>query len=148
MLVPQSIAGSSFGQATSTGNRGQIVLREVGPSIPTSVRYFVDCHKPDKTLPSGSFLMASATVTDYPNPEWAKYELRNVPLPNADFLEASEITSVTRLGNRIMMNTSSSVAGGLDFYWPSGSKTVLIHFYVPEDDAILKEYLALDPSSM
>lgn len=100
MLVLQSIAGSSFGQATSTGNRGQIVSREVGPSIPPSVRYFADYHKPDKALPSGSFLMASATVTDYPNPEWAKYELRNVPIPNADFLEASEITSVTRLGNR------------------------------------------------
>jgi hypothetical protein len=107
----------------------------------------VDYHNPDKALPSGSFRMASATVTDYPSPEWAKYESRNVP-PNADFLEASEITSVTRLGNRIMINTSSSVAGGLDFYWPSRTKTVLIHFYVPEDDTFLKEYLTLHPSSM
>lgn len=146
MLVLKPIAHASPNQARITTTAPHIVSRAVGPSIPPSVSYFVTYYKPANNTPTGAMLIAAVQVTDYPNPDWARYELRHVPVPNAAFFDAASITAETRLGNKIMQD--SSVPEGLHVYWCSGSKIVWIHFYASEDDAFVKEYLAFYPSSL
>jgi len=147
MLVLKPIAGASPNQARITTTAAQIVPRNVGPSIPPSVFYSVNYYKPANNIPTGAPLIAAVQVTDYPNFDWARYELRHVPRPNAAFFDAVGITVETRLGNKLMKD-SSVPSLGLDIYWCSGRKIVWIHFYASEDDAFVKEYLALHPSSL
>lgn len=147
MLVLRAIADASPNQARITTTAAHIVPRHVGPSIPPSVFYSVNYYKPGNNMPTGALLMAAVQVTDYPNSDWARYELRNVPRPNAAFFDAASIAAETRQGNKIMKD-SSVPSLGLDIYWCSGSKIVWIHFYAPEDGTFVKEYLALHPSSL
>jgi hypothetical protein len=59
-------------------------------------------------------------------------------------------TTVTRYGNKILMNTMRNPDGGADLYfsWVSGNRLVVVTFSDSEDDEFLKEYLHLNPSSL
>ncbi|MFZ0579862.1 MAG: hypothetical protein WBY69_23730 [Candidatus Acidiferrales bacterium] len=91
---------------------------------------------------------AAVTVRLYPNSDRAVYATKEgvegLPSPQT-------VTTVTRFGNKVIMNTTMRYPNGLGdlyFYWASGSRFVQVKFHADEEDAFFKEYLALYPSTL
>ncbi len=83
-------------------------------------------------------------ITQYPNHDWARYELRNTPNANSLYTDHDVIRQVTKFGGTFYEDAPH-------FYWSSGDK--LIHLncegILPgEIDRFLKAYLQKYPSSV
>lgn len=91
-------------------------------------------------------------VTQYPNPEWAKYRLKDVPIPNSGYFYAKDIRKVTKFANVIYENFGwryPNGTGDLYYYWASGQYLVTVKFTgATVDDQFLQAYLEKHPSSL
>lgn len=95
--------------------------------------------------------VVSVSITEYPNPDWAKFSTKDVPIPNASIQYAQYIQHESQFGNAILVNSgwrTHSGTGDLYYYWASGNKLVLLIFRGPVIGEFLKEYLEKYPSSM
>jgi hypothetical protein len=105
---------------------------------------------PEGEIYRASFARASTPyymdveITQYPNHDWARYELRNTPNANSLYTDHEVIRQVTKFGSTFYEDAPH-------FYWSSGDK--LIHLdcagILPgEIDRFLKAYLQKYPSSV
>lgn len=86
-------------------------------------------------------------VLEYPNSEWARYQLKDVPFQDAKFLYSGSIKTTTKFGNPVLINAIQGSHGAY-VYWPSANKTVVLHYYGQEDDEFVRQYLAKYPSAL
>lgn len=90
-------------------------------------------------------------VTQYPNPEWATYRLKDIPIPNSRYFYGKDIQKVTKFTNLIYENTGwrhSNGTGDLYYYWASNQYLVMVKFTgATVDDQFLQRHLKKYPSS-
>jgi len=151
IVIDKPIHGYANSRSFVSQSNPQFSLGGKYPPVPPAAHYTAGYEVQGERSPYGNNTFADVDVTIYPSAEWAHYEMRNRPTPNSAFLDADHNLSVSKFGNRIVMNTSmwhDKVGGDLYFFWPSGQKLVFLRFFRGEDDEFLKEYLALHPSSL
>jgi hypothetical protein len=107
-------------------------------------------YKRSETAGDGEVSFADVTVRLYPNSDWAVYATKE-GISNLEALNSKTVTTVTKFGNKVIMNTLIGYPNGdgdLYFYWASGSRFVQVTFHATEEDEFLKEYLILYPSTL
>jgi hypothetical protein len=83
-------------------------------------------------------------ITQYPNRDWARYELRNTPNANALYYDHDAVHQLTRFAGKVYQD-------GPYVYWSSEDKVILFDCsMVPpvEIDRFVKAYLQKYPSSV
>jgi hypothetical protein len=86
-------------------------------------------------------------VLEFPNAEWAKYQLKDVPFEDAKFISSTNIRTITDFGRPVLVD---EMKGGHDRYvfWPSTNKVVVLHLSGPGEDEFVRRYLAKHPTSL
>jgi hypothetical protein len=83
-------------------------------------------------------------VTNYPIPEWAKYELRHIPTSNELIIHPDWVKKLVKFGNNFYQD-------GPYVFWPSGNNLVMLDCQGTPPavvDQFLKAYLEKYPSSL
>jgi hypothetical protein len=112
--------------------------------LPSRVNYSVSYDGGSADDGSSSQRPVSVIITQYPNNDWAQYELRNTPEPNMEIWH-SPAERLPKFGNQILRY--SVLRYPQAYYWTSGDKIIVVYCN-PEDDAVLAEYLKKYPSSL
>ena len=92
----------------------------------------------------GDNMAVVANVTEYPNAEWAKYAVRNTPMPHEFINHPESVKHLVRLGNNLYQDAAY-------FFWPSGEELIFLECsgVLPDViDGFLKAYLVKYPSSL
>ena len=95
--------------------------------------------------------IVAVNVTQLPNTEWARYDVK-YPSINLALDSPQSLTKVTKFSQTIVQNTAMRYANGggtLCFLWPSGNFVVSVCYETPQvDEEFLKQYLGKYPSSL
>jgi len=118
---------------------------------PKTYTYSV-AYVPNRNAPFRTYQpMVRAFVDQYPNVEWAQYRTKYPKMFNPALDERSVLSTVTKFGLRIVMNTmmrGPDGSGALYYLWPSRNLVVLISYEMPSvDEVFIKRYLEKHPSS-
>lgn len=89
----------------------------------------------------------TAQVWEYPNTEWAKYQLRATPFGDPPITYPGQIKKVAKFGSTVLVNALPGGPVPL-VYWPSTTRVIVLHYSGPEDDEFVRQYLARYPSSL
>jgi len=116
---------------------------------PPALHYYVNYMGATEQTSLTAIPMVRVNVMQFGSPEWAKYELRNVPMPNAAIDYASTRRNVSKFGNAIVMDSGWRNAGQQYYYWPSGNFIIVLVCNTSiNDEEFLREYLNQHPSSL
>ena len=138
VLLMNEIGGWTPSLASSEVNRAQLGGPNLAP-CPPSISYRVSYGNQS----SADGVRATVTVTEYPNFEWAEYEVRNTPMPNELIQDPDHDLKVIRFGSIIYQE-------GPYFFWSSGNRLILLSLQGDSskaEDEFLKAYLGKYPSS-
>jgi hypothetical protein len=150
VLVLKAIGAHPCGGVINRGTPMNGVMVEGGGGIYPYIFYSVN-YKRSEYAQDFEAPFASVTVTLYPNSDWARYDMKQMRTRNFRASNSQASTTVTKYGDKILMNTSMrNPDGGGDLYfsWVSGNRLVVVTFSDSEDDEFLKEYLHINPSSL
>jgi hypothetical protein len=114
--------------------------------VPYSASY-----KRSETSADYEVSFADVNVRLYPNSDWAVFATKEGINGSSETEDPASVTSVTKFGNKVVMNTSMRYPNGggdLYFYWASHNRFVQVTFHDAEEDEFLEEYLALYPSTL
>ena len=134
VLVLTPIDGHPCGRGIIRGTAGNSVMEVLVVLSLPSVFYGLS-YKRSQWAGDDETPFVSVGVTLYPNSDWARYETKEIPDWNMAAMYQQDITTVTKYGNKILMNTimrypdgdwgsvlllgePESVRGGR-FLWPS-----------------------------
>lgn len=137
VLIMDSIEGWKPYDSGSKQEDGRTASSEEA-AAPSHILYFVRYSQPNWT--SGFYV----EIRQYPNSDWARYELRNTPMRNERFNQSKQIQLVSEFGSRFYEETMYR-------YWSSGDKLIFLdgEGILPADiEKILKAYLNKYPSSI
>lgn len=97
-----------------------------------------------------NIVAATASVTLFPNAEWANYEMTDHPIPGHSRTNLVSTRKVSKYGNTIYLNTTSFGVpmSRFCYAWPSDNFKVSLCLADPADEEFLREYLILHPSSL
>ena len=141
VLLLKPINGHPFGDVIGS-SPGPLLL--FPPVLEYSVTYYRQDSQGRKMEGSP---VVQVSVFQHANAAWAKYNLKSIAArQGAASSESKEIPKVSKFRNSVFVSSSSG--GNLCFFWASGNFNVLVHFYGPEEEEFLKEYLAQYPSSL
>ena len=149
VLVLKAINTHPCGSLINRGTPTNGITVEGGGGVFPYVAYGVS-YKRSEYAQDFERPFVSVSVMLYPNSDWARYEMKEIPTRNLAAMNPA-ITTVTKYGNKILMNTTvrgPDGIGDLYFSWVSGNRLVVVTFSDSEDDEFLKEYLHLNPSSL
>lgn len=96
------------------------------------------------TAIAGDNRTVEAEVTEYPNVEWAKYAVRDTPMPHEFIKHPDWIKHLSRFGNNLFQE-------GPYFFWSSDTQFVFLDCSGVQPEVIdefLKAYLEKYPSSL
>ena len=139
VLLMKEIGGWTPSLASSELNRAQLGGPNVAP-CPPSITYRVSYGNQS----SADGVPVAVTVTEYPNVEWAKYQMRNTPMPNELIEDPDHDLNVIKFGSVIYQE-------GPYFFWSSGNRLILLSLEGDSStaqDEFLKAYLGKYPSSI
>ncbi len=94
---------------------------------------------------------ADVNVMLYANSDWALYAVKESIMTILNGQNPKGVTTVTKFGNKVIPDARMGYPDGvgeLRYCWASGSQFVQVRFHVTEEDAFLKEYLALHSSTL
>lgn len=111
------------------------------PRLLYTIRY----QKPDVT--NSPISKITAQVWEYPNAEWAKYQLNATPFGDPPITYPRQIKKVAKFGNTVLVNALPGGAVPL-VYWPSTTRVIVLHYSGKEDDEFARQYLAQYPRSL
>jgi hypothetical protein len=122
--------------------------------IPPTVNYFVVYERKDVTRYDTGAAAAWIQITEYPNSDWARYELEtNKPEFCAAGLYSymlKDVKKVTRFGQTVL-RFSRGRARQWDFYWTDENRLIELRYNfsgADKGDELLEAYLKKYPSSL
>lgn len=92
----------------------------------------------------GDNMAVVANVTEYPNAEWARYAVRNTPMPHEFIKHSDSVKPLVRFGSKVYQD-------GPNVFWPSGQELVVLECSGVLPNVInefVKAYLVKYPSSL
>lgn len=108
-------------------------------------------YKRSETASDDEVPLVDVNVRLYPNSDWAVYATKQGFDPSLEADNPSAVTTVTKFGNKVIMNTvmrDPKGGGDLFFYWASRNRFVFVRFADIEQDEFLRQYLLLYPSDL
>lgn len=156
VLITENIGPYLVRNGDSTGSAAQQfpvpdsdVIRNVSPTVTYTMNY----ERSGVTKPGDDSFAVSVHIVEYPNPEWAAYELGNHPV----FCAAKHFPYSRDLSKRpvplggTVLEYNYSPSPNRVFYWTAGNKLISILYgfsVVPENDPLFDAYLKKYPSSV
>jgi hypothetical protein len=109
-------------------------------------RVLYSIHYQKQGITKGPIASVTAQVWEYPNADWAKYQLRSAPFGNPP-IRYGEVKTVTKFGDSVLINV---IPGGTIpyVYWPSTNRVVVLRYSGQTEDEFVKQYLNRYPSSL
>jgi hypothetical protein len=135
VLVLKAINAHPCGSVVNRGTPTNGITVEGGGGVFPYVAYGVS-YKRSEYAQDFEAPFVSVSVMLYPNSDWARYEMKEIPTRNLAAMNPA-ITTVTKYGNKILMNTTMrnpDGVGDLYFSWVSGNRLVVVTFSDTEDD--------------
>lgn len=145
VLIMNSIGGWKPYLSNSGKRAGRLASAEV-TAAPSTVDYSVSYAAPPAP-PSGGYHADhfEVEISQYPNADWARYELRNRPMPNELLKHPERVQLVSEFGGKFYVDE------WMYRYWSSGDKLIFLDCegIPPQDiEIFLKAYLSKYPSSI
>jgi hypothetical protein len=110
------------------------------------VRMLYSVHYQKAGIASGVAQGVTVQVWEYPNAEWAKYQLRNTPFAAATALIPEKIKTVKKFGNSVLENGEG--INSQYIYWSSANRLIVLHYSGQTDEEFVRQYLSRYPSSL
>ena len=140
VLVLKPIAGHPCGRSSKWRFPGNSTF------VPYTAEY-----KRSETAADYEASFATVEVRLFANSDWALYATKEGINSNLQAQDPSAVTSLTKFGNKVVMNRVMRYPNGggdLYFYWASTNRFVQVTFHGPDVDEFLEECLALHPSTL
>ena len=112
--------------------------------FPSRVNYSVSYEGASAEDGSSSQRLVSVMIAQYPNNDWARYELRNTPEPNMSVWHPPT-EQLAKFKNQVLRYRVLRYPPA--YYWTSGDKNIIV-YCGPEDEVVLEQYLLKYPSSL
>ena len=118
------------------------------PASHTAVpRVLYSIHYQKTVITHGLTPSVTAQVCEYPNAEWAKYQLKAAPFGDPPITYPGQIKKVAKFGNPVLVNALPG--GPVPYvYWNSTTRVIVLHYSGLEDDEFVRQYLDKYPSSL
>jgi hypothetical protein len=146
MLILHEVSGYAETSATMhilPAQRADTGVKPEQRTVAGSIVYRVEYEKAGSTGGPADNFKASATVSEFPNDEWAKYQLQNGPVYGGQNLYRAS-TRTTKFGQTVLMISEPDLC----VFWPSSNKLVVVNYPGQQAEEILRQYLARYPSSL
>lgn len=150
-LILHEIAGYVVTGGTVERSPAHVVqagINGMRQNLAERIVYRAEYRKPQNTAGPTDQVKTTAIISEFPNTDWATFQLKNGPAyDNSGLFLYSTSTRTTKFGNSVLIHTMAS-GHDLFVYWPSSNKVVVIYSAGGQAEDIVKLYLAKYPSSL
>jgi hypothetical protein len=122
-------------------------IKGVPQNLSERIVYSTEYRKTGNTTGPPDRMKANAIVSEFPNSDWARFQVKNGPAYDSGPYFYTTSTRTTKFGYSVLIHTLSS-EHQLCVFWPSSNKVVVIDYPGEEAEEIVKLYLEKYPSSL